>query len=171
MKLKTLLFACLFFLATTAALATDPSLVTSEVVENSIQVEGDRISYLTENSIGGEDYFEFDFGSEQWLSITADGDIVGGRISSSASEEYSVHGMQIPCFTSPWAFAGCIVLAGIGQQICDSRERTAIQRIQAQCGPGELAEIGGTSGCGQVENLGCRRVNLEDDQRDDGVDG
>lgn len=171
MKSKTLLFVCIFFLSTTVALASDPSLVTSEVLETTIQVNGDRISYLTESSIGGEDYFEFDFENEQWISITADGDIVGGRMSPSASEEYSVHGMQIPCFTSPWAFAGCVVLAGIGQQICDSRERTAIQRIQSQCGPGEIAEIGRISGCGQVENLGCRRVNLENDQRDDGVDG
>jgi len=171
MKLKALILLCPSFLVASVVSATETSIVTSEVIESSVQVHGDRISYFTESSIGGLDYFEFDMASEQWFGFTAEGDLVGGRISGAASEEYSLHGLQIPCFTSPWVFGGCVVLAAIGQQICDSRQRTAIQRIQAQCGPGELAEIGGATGCGNVENLGCRRVNLEHDQRDDGVDG
>lgn len=171
MKQKTLLIAAVYLITTNAASAADPYAVTSEVIDSSIQINGDKISYLLENSLGGNDYLEFDFADGRWLGITADQDFVGGNISASASEEYSVNGWQIPCFTNPWAFAGCIVFAGIAQQICDSRQRVTLQRLQSQCGPRELAEISEASGCGYIKSFGCREINLEDDQGDDGVDG
>lgn len=163
MKVLAHITTLMFALAVFPAIGQMEVVSKSEVIEPSIVIdeENSRISFFSRHSFGGNDYHEFDFGSGRWMTITDDGDLIGGEISKHAMDDYALHGFQIPCFTSPWAFAGCIVLIGIGDQVCQSRAEANIRQAQSQCGPGEVAEITSITGCGNVTFAGCRAIDPE----------
>jgi len=161
-----------FIFAGNCALAQVSIASKSNVIESSFEVDEElsRVSFFSAHSFGGIDYHEFDFGAGRWMTITDDGDLVGGDISKHAMNDYQLHGFQVPCFTSPWAFAGCIVLAGLADQICQSRAESNIRQAQSQCGPGEMAEIRSITGCGNVEFGGCRAIDPDNGFGDGAVD-
>lgn len=171
LTMKTLFFS-LCVVLTLANQVSAQVIVDSEPIESSVQVDLDSavLSYMAETTLGGYDYYEFDMESERWLVVTASGDVVGGQISQKAVDEYRTHGWNIPCFTSPWAFAGCLVLIGIGDQVCDNRTAAHLRALKDHCGPGSVPEIRRIGGCGTVESYGCVPLDPRGSERDDGVD-
>lgn len=127
--------------------------VGSVLDESSIELDyfDETVSYQLVDNWGGSHDVEFDLANEQWMVTTADGDVLAGSISAAAMNEYYAQGSILPCFSNPWAFAGCGAAAIVGALICEVRASTNLRRARNSCTSQGLGfSFQGISGCGTV---------------------
>nr|MBS0020491.1 hypothetical protein [Gammaproteobacteria bacterium] len=110
-----------------------------------------KLDYRIVDNLGGTNLVEIDLQNGDYWVATSDYDIFTGNISQAAQDEYYVEGIPLPCFSGPWAAAGCLGAAAVTGLYCEIRTGINIRRGQRQCGMSNTVfHVTSISGCGNV---------------------
>ncbi|NKI36457.1 hypothetical protein HFP89_14905 [Wenzhouxiangella sp. XN79A] len=127
--------------------------LSSQLDEHSVvaNAAAETVVYELVDDWGGVQDVEVDLGSEMWMVTTSDGEILAGSIPQAALDEYYAQGVPLPCFSSPWAAAGCSVGGFVAALVCEVRASANIRRLRNACNSqGMTFSLNGVSGCGNV---------------------
>ena len=112
---------------------------------------------VNETLTGVSTTYFIDLDQGNWFSVDSVGNSKSGSIPPSSQMAWS-----IPCFTSPWAFAGCLAIgsvgSGFGAWYCGRRDATMFGRASSACGGSGIQSFNSGT-CGFGASFTCRPLD------------